>query len=127
MSFSIDVNSNMVCCQKEGSMEKFPHAFRTPCLALDPCSHHHTTTWIHTIKNKKKSLTLVAMTLGDTNDVDHLVLAEHIVDGNSLFQFLPGPVHLLGDGATVQLDLHQVGLLLPQGQQAHLKRGGEAR
>uniref|UniRef100_A0AAY4BPI8 Uncharacterized protein n=1 Tax=Denticeps clupeoides TaxID=299321 RepID=A0AAY4BPI8_9TELE len=57
--------------------------------------------------------TLVAVTLGDTNDVDHLVLGKDIVDGDRLLQFFTGP-----------LDLHQVGLLLPQGQQAPYLRVG---
>uniref|UniRef100_A0A3Q1GMT3 Uncharacterized protein n=1 Tax=Acanthochromis polyacanthus TaxID=80966 RepID=A0A3Q1GMT3_9TELE len=67
-------------------------------------------------------LTLVSMTLSDTNDVDHLILGEDATDGDSLLQLLTSPVHLIRDGAAVKLNLHQVSLLLPQRQQTHLYR-----
>lgn len=35
----------LICMQSEGRQHgKYPHAFRAPCLTLDPCSHHHTQT-----------------------------------------------------------------------------------
>lgn len=56
--------------------------------------------------------TLVSLTLGDGNGVDHLVLLENSVDGDGLLKVLLGPLDLVGDGATVDLDLSKVSLLL---------------
>uniref|UniRef100_A0A3B3R1G3 Uncharacterized protein n=1 Tax=Paramormyrops kingsleyae TaxID=1676925 RepID=A0A3B3R1G3_9TELE len=67
------------------------------------------------------SHTFNAMTFGDPNNVDHLVLREDAGDRYRPLQPLTGPVHLLRDGATVQLHLHDVGLLLLQGQKPHLR------
>lgn len=59
--------------------------------------------------------------LGDSNDINDLTLAEHTVHRHLLLQPGLGPGHLLGHRATVQLDLHDVRLLLPEGQQLHLQ------
>ena len=40
-------------------------------------------------------LTLVSVTLGDTDHVDHLVLGEHLADGNLLLKVLTGKVDLV--------------------------------
>lgn len=69
--------------------------------------------------------TLETLTLGHADAVDHLVLAEHIADLDWLLQMLAGPLDLVFDGATVQLDLHNVSLLLALLDQADLKRNRE--
>ena len=57
--------------------------------------------------------TFESFSFGHTDYVDHFVFVEDVLDGNSLLHVLFGPVHLGGDGASVDLDLHNVGLLLP--------------
>ena len=54
------------------------------------------------------------MTLGNGNNVNHLVLLENRVDGDGLLEVLLGPVDLVLGGTTVDLDLSQVCLLLGQ-------------
>jgi len=63
---------------------------------------------------------VVTATLGDTDGVDHLVLGEDGVDVDLLLEVVFAPVDLLGDGATVDLDLDEVGLLLAKRQTLHL-------
>lgn len=53
-----------------------------------------------------------AVTLGDGNDVDHLVLLEDGIDRDRLLEQAAAKLDLVGDRATVDLDLHEVGLLL---------------
>merc|ERR1712165_229693 len=55
---------------------------------------------------------LVSVTLGDTDHVNHLILGKHLADGNLLLKVLTGKVDLVGNGASVQLNLHDVSLLL---------------
>lgn len=67
--------------------------------------------------------TLETVTLGDGDDIDHLVLLEDAVDLNGLLEQVAGEVNLVGNGATVDLDLHQVGLLLLESSLADLGVG----
>merc|ERR1719397_758020 len=64
--------------------------------------------------------TLVSMTLGHSDDVDHLVLGKHLADRHLLLKVLTGKVDLVSNGASVELDLHDVGLLLSAAQKLHL-------
>ena len=70
--------------------------------------------------------TLVTLTLGDGNDIDNLVLLEDGVDRDLLLEKIAGEVDLLLKGSTVDLDLHEVGLLLGHGGQARLRVDQEA-
>lgn len=56
--------------------------------------------------------TLETLTLGDSNDIDHLILLEDGADLNWLLEQTVGEVNLVGNATAVDLDLHQVGLLL---------------
>jgi hypothetical protein len=56
--------------------------------------------------------TLVTVTLGNTDGVDDLVLLEHAGDADLLLEVGTGKLDLVGDGTAVDLDLHEVGLLL---------------
>jgi len=55
---------------------------------------------------------LVSLTLGDADGVDALVGLENFSNGDFLFEFAPSPVNLLGNSATVNLNFHNLGLVL---------------
>lgn len=65
--------------------------------------------------------TLESLTLGHTNAIDHLILAKHVADLDGLLEMLTHPLDLILNGATVQLDLHDVRLLLALLDQTDLK------
>lgn len=55
-----------------------------------------------------------SLTSGHTNSVDHLELVEDLADGDFTLELLEGPVDLLGNGATVDLDLKEMSLALSE-------------
>jgi len=63
---------------------------------------------------------LETFSLGDGDAIDHLVLSEDLGHWDSLFQMFLHPLDLVLDGSTVQLDLHDVSLLLTLLDQANL-------
>jgi len=63
---------------------------------------------------------LESVTLGDTDNVEHLVLFKDLSDWHLLLKVFPSPVDLVGNASSVQLDLHDVSLLLPPPQKLHL-------
>ena len=64
--------------------------------------------------------TLETVTLGDGDDVDNLVLLEDGADGDGLLEETLCERDLVCDGATVDLDLHEVRLLLAETGLANL-------
>mmetsp|Transcript_8014 Transcript_8014/g.12271 ORF Transcript_8014/g.12271 Transcript_8014/m.12271 type:complete len:205 (+) Transcript_8014:467-1081(+) len=60
------------------------------------------------------------LTAGNTDSIDALVVLEDLINANLLLEFSLGPVDLLSDGATVNLDFHDVGLVLTEGELANL-------
>ena len=70
--------------------------------------------------------TLETVTSSNGNHVNHLVLLENGVDGDGLLEEVVAEVDLVGDGTTVDLDLHEVGLLLLERGLADLGVGEDA-
>ncbi len=63
------------------------------------------------------SHTLESVTLGDTNGVEHLVLREHLVGTDFLLEAVGDELDLVGSVlATVDLELHDVALLLAKSE-----------
>jgi hypothetical protein len=60
------------------------------------------------------SNTLESMTLGHSNNIDVLILLEKRSDLHGLLEETLGELDLVSDGTSVDLDLHEVGLLLMQ-------------
>lgn len=58
------------------------------------------------------SNTFVTVTLGDTNDIDGLIWGEDGGSVDGLLEVALGKVDLVSDGTTIDLDLHEVSLLL---------------
>lgn len=58
------------------------------------------------------SNTLESMTLSDGNNIDTLILLEHGANLDRLLEQTLRELNLVGDGSTVDLNLHQVSLLL---------------
>jgi len=56
--------------------------------------------------------TFETLTLGNTEDISHLIRVEDAGDSDFLFEVLSGEVDLLGDGTTVNLDFLDMSLLL---------------
>jgi len=64
--------------------------------------------------------TFVTLTLGNTEDIDHLILVNNLGNSDFLLEVLSGEVNLLGDGSTVDLDFEDVSLLLSKVKLVHL-------
>jgi len=63
---------------------------------------------------------LESVSLGDTNDVQSFVHGEDLSHGDLLLEVFPGPVDLVCNGSSVELDLHDVSLLLSAAEELHL-------
>jgi hypothetical protein len=67
-----------------------------------------------------------SLTSGNTNSIDHLELVEDLTDGDFTLELLEGPVDLLSDGATIDLDLEEVSLALAEVKLGELGAGENA-
>ena len=64
--------------------------------------------------------TTCSLTAGNTDGVDALGVLEDLSDADLLLKFGLGPLDLVGNGATVELDLHDVSLVLTEAELADL-------
>lgn len=64
--------------------------------------------------------TLGSFSLGDSHDIHVLILLENTVDGDFLFEQSSGEINLLGYISSIDLDFHDVVLLLSKVQFVHL-------
>merc|ERR1712139_545720 len=71
--------------------------------------------------------TLVTLTLGDGNGIDHLVLLEHAVDGHGLLEKVLSELDLVSHATAVHLHLADVCLLLAEVHLADLGVADEAK
>ena len=69
--------------------------------------------------------TVGSLTLGDTNSVNALVGFEDLTDGDFLLEFGVAVIDLLGDVSTVDLDFHDLGLVLSKLELADLGGGDD--
>ena len=67
--------------------------------------------------------TLETVALGDSDNIDVLVLFEDGGDINGLLEEIVGVFNLVWDGSTVHLNLHEMSLLLAQASLADLSVG----
>lgn len=64
--------------------------------------------------------TLETVTLGDSDGIDDLIFLEHGADVDRLLKQTVCKLNLVSDGATVDLDFHEVSLLLAEASLADL-------
>ena len=61
-----------------------------------------------------------SVTFGNTDAIDALIVVEDLTYGNLLLEVLVGPVDLVSDGSTVELDFENVSLVLSETELADL-------
>jgi len=66
------------------------------------------------LSSESGSDTFVSLTLGNTENISHFIRVEDLGNSNFLFEVGLGEVDLLGDITTVNLDFHDVSLLLSE-------------
>ena len=64
--------------------------------------------------------TTCSLTAGNTDGIDALGVLEDLTNADLLLEVVLGPVDLVGDGTTVDLDLHDVSLVLAEAELADL-------
>jgi len=75
---------------------------------------------LKTLDSESLDDTLSSLTAGDSNDIETLRVLEDLSDFDFLLEVGLGPLDLVGDGSSVNLDLHKVSLVLTESELADL-------
>ena len=65
-------------------------------------------------------ITFEAFSLGDTNDINHFILGKSALDGNLFLKMFTSKVYFIRNGTTIDLDFHNMSLLLASPQNSLL-------
>merc|ERR1719445_318939 len=60
------------------------------------------------------------MTFGHSNDINHFVLGKNSANRNFFLEVIPSKVDLISNRSAIQLNLHDMSLLLPTPEDLHL-------
>merc|ERR1719445_1161222 len=60
------------------------------------------------------------MTFGHSNDINHFVLGKNSANRNFFLEVIPSKVDLISNRSAIQLNLHDMSLLLPTSEDLHL-------
>lgn len=115
----VDLGS-VVVTQLTGSAHRVSDVGRVPRADATNSSPASVGLLLQVLHSESLDHTLGSLTSGNTNDIDVLVLCEDLVDRHLLLEEVLGPLNLLLCGASVDLNLEDVVLLLSEVQSVHV-------
>jgi len=104
--------SSVVITELTGSGDGESHSGRMPSSDTSDLSETSMGLSWQSLGSESGGDTFVSLTLGNTEDVNHLILVDNLGDSDFLFEVLSGEVDLLGNVSTVDLDFEDMSSLL---------------